>query len=185
MALKYQQAATVLRHGGVICYPTEAVWGIGCDPKNTAALKRLLHLKQRDPDKGLILIAANMEQLSPYLEGLTDTQLTALRQSWPGPKTWVIPHNGFAHPLIRGTFKSLAVRVSAHKPVIKLCTAFGGPIVSTSANISGREPPNWPWQLRHQFGNRLDFLLHGALGGQAKPSEIRDLISGKVLRPSE
>lgn len=181
-ALKVKFAADALRAGGVIAYPTEAVWGLGCDPHNRAAVLRLLALKQRDPAKGLILVAADMAQFSPYLKGLSEQQLNQLSQAWPGPYTYIVPNNGFSPPLITGDFNSVALRVSANKQVADLCRAFGGPIVSTSANLAGLPTPKWPWLIQQQLGQSVDFILPGCLGRSAKPSEIRDLISGKIIR---
>ena len=181
-ALKVKFAAEVIRAGGVIAYPTESVWGLGCDPHNRAAVSRLLALKQRDPAKGLILVAADMAQFSPYLKGLSRQHLSQLSLAWPGPLTFLVPDNGYAPRLITGKFKSVALRVSAHKQVADLCRAFGGPIVSTSANLAGLPTPRWPWLIHQQLGQGIDFLLPGCLGRSAKPSEIRDLITDKVIR---
>ena len=127
-------AVAALRDGGVIAYPTEGVWGLGCDPDNDAAVAQLLRLKQRDPAKGLILIAASIEQFAPWLEGLPPELHAPLVASWPGPNTWLVPDNGRTHALVRGAHECVALRVSDHQGVIALCQAFGGPIVSTSAN---------------------------------------------------
>lgn len=128
---------TALRSGGVIAYPTEAVWGLGCDPDNDEAVAHLLRLKQRDPAKGLILVAGSIAQFAPWLEGLPLELHAPLAASWPGPNTWLVPDNGRTHALVRGAHDSVALRVSDHPGVIELCEAFGGPIVSTSANRAG------------------------------------------------
>lgn len=181
-SLKVKVAADTLRAGGVIAYPTEAVWGLGCDPHNAAAVSRLLALKQRDPAKGLILVAADIDQLAPYLSGLSDQHLAQLHRAWPGPYTFIVPDNGYPPALIKGDFKSVALRVSANKQVADLCRAFGGPIVSTSANMAGLPAPKWSWRVAQQLGHGVDFLLPGSVGGATKPSEIRDLMSDKVIR---
>ena len=181
-ALKVKFAAEVLRAGGVIAYPTEAVWGLGCDPHNQAAVSRLLALKQRDPAKGLILVAADIDQFAPYLDGLAEPQRAVLEKAWPGPYTFLVPDNGYAPKLIKGDFTSVALRVSANKQVATLCRAFGGPIVSTSANLAGVPTPKWPWLVQQQLGKQLDYLLPGHLGHNNKPSEIRDLMTDKVIR---
>jgi L-threonylcarbamoyladenylate synthase len=175
-------AANVLHAGGVIAYPTEAIWGLGCDPDNPEAVAKLLQLKQRDPAKGLILIAASIEQCHDYLVGIDPQQRAVLEASWPGPVTWLVPDNGTAPDWIRGEHDGLAIRVSAHPLVGQLCRAYGGPIVSTSANITGRSPAKSLWQVRNAFGKALDFCLNGPLGGSSCPSEIRDLRSQKTIR---
>jgi L-threonylcarbamoyladenylate synthase len=179
---KYTVAAQSLAAGGVIAYPSEAVWGLGCDPFNRGAVDRLLALKQRPVGKGLILVAASIEQFAPYLEGLDAGLRARLESSWPGPITWLVPDNHYAPWWIRGDFQSVALRVSAHPVIKQLCLAFAGPIVSSSANRAGMPPCKWPWQLRRQWGEQLDWIVHGDLGGAARPSEIRDLVTDNVVR---
>ncbi|MDX9875513.1 MAG: L-threonylcarbamoyladenylate synthase [Spongiibacteraceae bacterium] len=171
-----------LRAGGVIAYPTEGVWGLGCDPDNIGALLRLLLLKQRDPAKGLILIAASEAQLAPRLAPLSAAQQAALRASWPGPVTWIVPHNKSISLLVTGGRSTVAARVSAHPIASALCRAFGGPLISTSANPSGRPAATSALAVRRYFGDQLDYILPGALGGRRGPSEIRDLLNDKLLR---
>jgi L-threonylcarbamoyladenylate synthase len=180
--LNVKKAAQIMSGGGVIAYPTEAIWGLGCDPNNKKATERLIALKGRSPDKGLILIAASTQQLAPYLDGLEPKLRAKLDANRPAPTTWLVPDNGVAPSWIKGQFPTVAVRVSTHPIVVQLCLEFGGPIVSTSANYSGEQPPRWPWQVRKQLGHGLNFILHGQLGGANRPSEIMDLITDKVLR---
>ncbi|MCR8923861.1 L-threonylcarbamoyladenylate synthase [Dasania sp. GY-MA-18] len=177
-----QTAVDVLHRGGVVAYPTEAVWGVGCDPFNSQAVERLLQLKQRDPAKGLILVAAAIEQLEPFLTGLSKQHCQTLNQYWPGPYTFLVPANKQVPDLIKGQHSSVALRVSAHPLVAELCRAFGGPIVSSSANIAGQPAPTEAKQVQSQLGDGLDYLLPGQVGDASRPSEIRDLLSGKVLR---
>ena len=181
---KIKVAAQMLAAGGVIAYPTEAVWGLGCDPHNQQAVLRLLSLKSRRVAKGLILVASSSEQFAPYLHGLEAGQLARMASSWPGPTTWVVPDNQYAPEWVRGDFQSIALRVSAHPVVAQLCNAFGGPIVSTSANLAGRPPCKRPWQVQRHLGAKLDWIVHGELGASRSPSEIRDLLTDKVLRPA-
>lgn len=177
-------AAACLRNGGIVAYPTEAVWGLGCDPDDGEALARLIKLKSRDAAKGLILIAGDIAQLEPWLAGVTVEQREQLLASWPGPYTWLVPDNGRAHPLLRGEHVSLAVRVTDHPLVQALCAAFGGPLVSTSANRAGEAPAMTVDEVHDAFGDALinDVILEGPLGGNPRPSTIRDLATGKVLR---
>ncbi len=175
-------AAAALRRGGVIAYPTEAVWGLGCDPDNDEALARLLRLKSRDPAKGVILVAGHLEQFAPWLKGLPFELHAPLVASWPGPNTWLVPDNGRSHALVRGGHDRVALRVSDHPLVVALCEAFGGPIVSTSANRASEPPAMSLEAVREIFGHDLDAILEGELGGLDRPSVIRDLVSGRVLR---
>lgn len=181
---RVQQLAHCLWQGGVIAYPTEAVWGLGCDPQDQQAVERILALKQRSVSKGVILVAASMEQVAEYLQDLTPAQWETVRASWPGPNTWLIPDpHGRVPAWVRGRFNSVAIRVSAHPMVQALCQAFGGPIVSTSANPQGKTPARQGWQVRRYFGDQLDALAPGQVGRSAKPSQIRDLVTGALIRP--
>ena len=175
-------AANVLRQGGLIAYPTEAVWGLGCDPQNEDALLKLLKLKQRDWCKGLILVAASIEQLLPYMADLSNDQQSRLGLSWPGPQTWIVPANPTISPLLTGNRVSIAVRVSGHSGVAALCQYFGGPIVSTSANPTGKVAARSQLRVCQYFGKSVDYYLGGKTSGAGKPSSIRDLLSGSVLR---
>ena len=172
----------MLGRGGVIAYPTESVWGLGCDPANERAVMRLLALKNRPVSKGLILVASALEQLEWLLSGLDDSQYERLAASWPGPITWLVPHRDLVPRWITGDHDTVAVRVSAHPGVGALCRAWGGVLVSTSANPAGSAPALNQLQIRRYFGDSLDFVVPGHVGGQSRPSSIRDLVSGRTIR---
>jgi len=176
-----RQAATCLHAGGVIAYPTEAIYGLGCDPLNLEAVLRLLSIKQRDPAKGLILIADNIQRLLPFIK-ITAAQRKTLMQSWPGPNTWLVPAQDWVPEWLTGQHDTLAVRVTAHPLVAALCREAEMPIVSTSANLSGHPPARNALQVRKGLAGKIDFLLSGQTSGQHRPSMIRDLKSGKVIR---
>ncbi len=183
-SLTLYEAARVLHRGGVIAYPTEAVWGLGCDPINEAAVLRLLALKQRDIAKGLILIAGALEQFDGLLDwqALPVDRADAVYASWPGPHTWIVPASGRVPQWITGAHDGVAARVSAHPEVVALCAAFGGPLVSTSANPSGAAPPRALGEFAAQLLVQLDGVVAGATGGLANPTQIRDARTGNVLR---
>ncbi|MDO5609765.1 MAG: Sua5/YciO/YrdC/YwlC family protein [Pseudomonadota bacterium] len=183
-ALSIADAVGVLQSAGVLAYPTEGVWGLGCDPLNQAAVIRLLAIKQRDIGKGLILIAASESQLAPFIDmsQLGDAQTHAVRASWPGPNTWIVPATADAPGWITGQHSGIAVRVSAHPEVVALCLAFGGALVSTSANGAGQPSPRHRDELAPGLIARIDGVLHGETGGREAPSVIRDAASGQVLR---
>ncbi len=180
--LRLAAALQALSREGVVACPTEAVWGLSCDPDSEAAVRRLLGLKRRPVEKGLILVAASESQLGFLLQDLPRDQREALAASWPGPNTWLIPHRGRVQPWVHGAFDTVAVRVSDHPVVQALCAAWGGPLVSTSANPAGAQPPREAFQVRRYFGAALDSILPGACGGANRPSTIRDLASGNTLR---
>ena len=180
-AWQLQQIAQKIRRGAVIAYPTEAVWGLGCDPFNATAVARLLALKDRPMHKGLILVAATIEQFAWLLDGLTTEQMAQLTASWPGPNTWLVPHHHRVPEWISGTHDSVAIRVSAHPLVAELC-ALTGPLVSTSANPSGLLPAKNRLRIEQYFHGQLDAVLSGNLGQSSSPSTIRDLRTGQVLR---
>lgn len=171
----------LLQAGGVIAYPTEGVWGLGCNPWNGSAVERLLDLKQRPVHKGLILIAGEIEQFDFLLWDLPDAQLAKLRLSWPGPNTWLVPHQGRLPGWITGAHDTVALRVTTHPVVRQLCAA-AGPLVSTSANPGGRPSARSRLRVEQYFHGELDAVVPGALGGARNPSIIRDLQTDQVIR---
>lgn len=172
-----------LAAGGVIAYPTEAVWGLGCDPWNEAATHTILDLKNRPEHKGLILVASSVEQIRFLLSPLPEELQERATRHWPGPVTCVIPDvRRQIPPWVRGQHKSIAVRISAHPLVKALCELTGGPLVSTSCNPAGRAPARHAWQVQKYFPEGLDLLVAGRLGNARKPSTIIDIVSGQTLR---
>ena len=169
--LSPSDAAAVLRRGGVVAYPTEAVWGLGCDPFDEAAVLRLLAIKQRPVDKGVILIAGALDQFDGLLdwEALEPAQRQAVLDSWPGPNTWIVPTTARVPRWITGSHDGVAVRVSAHPDVIALCAAFGGPLVSTSANLAGEPPAFSREALDPRVAAEVDGVGTGETGGPTSP----------------
>lgn len=185
MAERWQitHAANRLLDGEVLAYPTEAVWGLGCDPENEEATLRLLKIKERPVEKGLILIAGAVEQIEDLLDPLTEHQRRTVLAAWPGPTTWLIPDIDERIPRwIKGEHDSVAIRVTAHPLASALCLAFGGPLVSTSANLAGKRPARTALQVVRQLGSRIDGIVPGELGQEQNPSRIIDLLSGVTLR---
>lgn len=178
-----QQAAQKIRHGALIACPTEAVWGLSCDPMNRQAVERLLNIKQRQAHKGLILVAADIQQLTSLLDGLPNQQLQQLQQSWPGPNTWLVPHRNLLPAWITGSHATVALRVSAHPLLQQLCQ-LTGPLVSTSANPARRPAASSRLRVEQYFHGQLDLVLNGQLGQQQQPSCIRDLATGQIIRPA-
>lgn len=179
---QYKQAARTVQAGGVIAYPTEAVYGLGCNPLDADAVLQILDLKQRPAEKGLILIAADLQQLLPYLQPLSAALRRKVEATWPGPVTWLLPARAETPWWLRGTHDTLAVRVTAHPLAAALCRACGMALVSTSANRAGQPPARSALRVRRVFGHQVDRIVHGPLGESARPTEIRDGRTGKVLR---
>jgi L-threonylcarbamoyladenylate synthase len=177
-------ASKHIKRGDVIAYPTEAVWGLGCDPFNDTAVTSLLSLKQRSVDKGLILVGSSIEQFDFLLNDLSPNDLQYLQNSWPGPTTWLVPHKGKVPSWISGAHPSVALRVSDHPLVQSLCHLYGGPIVSTSANPQGKPSAKTRCQVQKYFSAnaQLAFITQGVVGKHLQPSVIRDLQSMAIIR---
>jgi L-threonylcarbamoyladenylate synthase len=173
------QAARVLRRGGLVAYPTEHCYGLGCDPMNRSAVLRLLQLKRRPWRKGLIVLAAEVAQLAPYVEAIPPAVLA----SWPGPYTWLLPARAGVPAWLTGEHLKIAVRVTAHPIAAALARAARLAIVSTSANRAGEAPARSEREVRRRLGNAVDFVLPGPVGDARAPTPIRDAASGIVVRP--
>jgi L-threonylcarbamoyladenylate synthase len=182
--LHINQAVSVLHAGGVIAYPTEAVFGLGCLPMASDAVFRILSIKARRAAKGLILIASEIAQIEPFVILPTAERRTEILASWPGPVTWVLPVRTFVPDWLTGGRSTLAVRVTAHRTAAELCARAASPLVSTSANRAGRPPLQTALAVRRRFGPMLDYLLAGAVDRAGQPTEIRDASSGAILRPA-
>lgn len=177
------RAAAIMRAGGLIAYPTEGVWGLGCDPWNAASVERLLTIKQRQVAKGLILVAAGCDQLEPWLETLDEAQRRRVCTPSDPPTTWLVPDpRSLAPDWIRGDHDGVALRVSGHPVVAALCRAFGGPVVSTSANPGGLPAARSLDEAQRYFGSAIDRYLAGEVDPGRGASIIRDLVTGKVIR---
>lgn len=171
-----------LREGAVIAYPTEGVWGLGCLADDAQAVARILALKGRSWEQGLILAAGNMEAIEPYLDAVTEAERRELAQVWPGPVTMLVPDCGRAPEWIRGRHDTVALRVSTHPVIVALTAELGEPIVSTSANPSSRPAAKSELRLRQYFPEGIDYIFPGELGGAQGASEIRVLRTGEVIR---
>ena len=181
-SIDFTVAEAHLKKGGIIAYPTEGVWGLGCDPYNEVSVKTILAIKDREIDKGLVLVAANLGQIKFLIKPLSQSARDLLEASCPGPDTWLIPDTDQAIPSwIKGKFDTVAIRVSKHPLVKSLCERVGL-LVSTSANPSGREPALSQEQVELYFEKEKLIIVPGELGGQRKPSRIRDLLSQIVVR---
>ncbi len=176
------RALEVVQGGGLIAYPTEAVFGLGCRADLPRPAEILFRLKGRDPDQGLIVLIDRLESLGDWIRPLGESQRRRLLERWPGPETWLLPAGSQCPPWLRGSHESLAVRMSAHPVCQALCRGLSVPLISTSANRSGQPPATTAAEVGEQFGDSLNFILDAPLGGASAPSQIFDLESGKRLR---
>lgn len=182
MAQETHQIIEVLNRGGVIAYPTEAVYGLGCRADRREAVERICAIKNRPADQGVIVLIRDLDQLDDWIEPLGETQRQQLETTWPGPVTWLIPATDHCPAWLKGKHTSLAVRQSAHTLCRELVGALDVPLVSTSANRSGREPARTAAEAEAVFGDEVDLVIDGPLGDSAKPSMIYDLKTGRQLR---
>ena len=182
-ALDIESARSALLNG-VIAYPTEAVFGLGCDPRNVEAIRKILTLKDRPEDKGLILIAADYSQLTPYVKdsAIGQDKRFSVLSHWPGPVTLILPARDTVSPLLTGGRDTIAVRVTAYEPVRELCRKLGTALVSTSANPSGKEPARTAFEVSDYFGDNIDWVWDEETGGAEQPSKIIDPFNNTVLR---
>lgn len=173
--------AAHLKRGGLIAYPTEYCYGLGCDPHNRRAVQRLLHLKGRPQHKGLILIAGRYTQLAPYLQPLTPAEQVTLKIGGAQAITYLMPAKENCPRWLRGAHDTLAVRITAHREAATLCNALDMALVSTSANYSGHQPARTFAQCQRLFGQQVR-VLPGRVGKRKKPSTIRAWTNGKIIR---
>ncbi len=180
---KIRQAANYVKCGGLIAYPTEAVYGLGCHPLNRQAILKLLQLKQRPIEKGLILIAANFEQLLPYIKFNNSDRLNVIRATWPGPITWLFPAHPSTPRWLSGNHHTIAVRVTGHPIAARISKGAGTALVSTSANKTGFEPARTALRVRQYFKHNSILVVNGAAGNyQGAATAIFDAVSGQQLR---
>jgi len=180
-----RQAVRQLRLGGIIAYPTDTVYGLGCDPFNAAATLQLIALKQRSIKQGLILIASELQQLEPCLRTLPANVRRRITRSRNTPITWVLPCHDWVPEWLRGDHETLAVRITDHPVVVALCQQFNGPLVSSSANRHGLQPANDSLAVRKAFAEQLDYILHSKRSGTGQPSQIRNGLNGEILRGND
>lgn len=174
-----QDLISHFNNGSVFAYPTEAVYGLGCDPENETAVMRLLEIKQRPINKGLILIASDFSQVEVYLKSLIESQLAYIQ---PSETTYIYPAKDSAPKWLTGDFDSLAVRISKHPLVRELCNTLDSALVSTSANLTGEEPAKTANEVAIALEGSIEVILDGETGDLEKPTQIRDSISGQIIR---
>ncbi|WP_096086671.1 L-threonylcarbamoyladenylate synthase [Agaribacterium haliotis] len=178
---KLRRAVYAIKHGEVIAYPTEGVWGLGCDPFNAHAVQRILELKQRPVEKGLILIAARAQQFAFLLDKLDPVSRARVLAPQQQATTWLVPHLNLVPSFISGNSRSVAIRISEHPVVRALSLAFEGPIVSTSANPAGLPSAVNAMRVRRYFADKVH-IAPGRIGSNSGASRIIDAVSGERYR---
>ena len=170
-----------LRGGGVIAYATAASFGLGCDPWNVRALRKLFRVKRRPRGKGMIVIADSWQRLAPLAAPLDAAEVAALHEKWPGPHTWLVPAAARVPRVLRGRFKSIAVRVDAHPDAVRLARRLAMPLVSTSANRAGRRALRTARECTRQFGRSV-LVVHGRVSRARRPSTVQDFATRRIVR---
>ena len=177
-----QDAAKQVHDGAVVAYPSEAVYGLGCDPWQEKAVQKILDLKQRPRNKGLIVLASSWQTCKQHIQPLPKDRLHTMLASWPGPHTWLLPNKDFP-AWITGNHNTVAIRVTAHPVAAKLCELAGGLLVSTSANQTGKTEMRSATDIQSLWGTQLAAIIEGETGDLEKPTTIQDALSGKMIRP--
>ncbi|MEO0367303.1 MAG: L-threonylcarbamoyladenylate synthase [Pseudomonadota bacterium] len=177
-------AVETIRAGGVIAYPTEHCFGLGCDPFNQVAVERILQIKQRSSAQGVIVIGSERDQFQHLADfsALPATTLAEIERDWPGPFTWLIPKQATAPEWISGQHASVAVRVTANRVCRELLTKLAAPLVSTSANRHGEPALLTAQDCLDELGEELDLIVNTPVGGDSQPSTIKDSLSGAQVR---
>jgi L-threonylcarbamoyladenylate synthase len=181
IAIPVRRLFAHLKHGGLIAYPTESCYGLGCDPDNRRAVQRILKLKQRSQRKGLILVAAHYRQVARYLQPLTPTEQAKLQNDGAQAITYLMPVKPSCPRWLRGQHDTLAVRLTAHPLASQLCRSVDSALVSTSANVSGQRPAKTYAECQRLFGKKV-WVLRGRVGKRRQPSTIRAWVGGKIIR---
>ena len=176
-----KKAVEYLHEGKTIAYPTEAVYGLGCDPFDEKAVANLFHVKQRPIEKGVILVAGSVDQIIEWVSLFDTPWQQQVLDSWPGPVTWVLPLKKPMPDWITGGRDTVAIRVSNHPVIQELCCQFGGPIVSTSANLTNQAPAKSCEQISQMFAGEV-LCISAELGNLKQPTQIKEAKTGQVLR---
>ncbi len=178
-----KEASAVINTGGVCAYPTESCFGLGCNPKDSKAVQRILKLKRRSTSKGLILIGSDYSQLEPFITAsLSENLKIKMLNSWPAAITWLVPAAQWTPNWLRGDSDKIAIRVPDHKIARELCRLCDHALVSTSANLSGRRVTRTSEQVKNIFAESVDYIVDAECGGFRNPSTIIDIKTDQVIR---
>jgi len=174
-------AAKAIKNQGVIAYPTESVFGLGCLPLSESAVNKVLQLKHRPANKGLILIASDLKQIEPFTD-LNDNDREKI-SSQSSATTWLVNKSDLTPIWVSGKHNKVAIRVTTHPTVKALCNEVGGAIISTSANPSSAKSASNILQVRQYFPVQLDYYLPGDTGNIKTATPIIDIETMNLIRP--
>lgn len=182
MLVNFERVIACLNRGGIIAYPTEAVYGLGCNPFNETAVHKIVQLKKRSLAKGLILITHDWQCVADLIMPIPEERMVEIQKTWPGPYTWIFPASKKVPLWIKGQHNSIALRVTAHPIAREICSSYGLPIVSTSANTAFESPFKTAQEVSQHFGEQIDMIVPGEVGNLLQPTTIRDAVSGQIIR---
>ncbi len=174
---KIQRAVDILNQGGVIAYPTDTVYGIGCDLMNKSAIERIYQMKGMQKDKSLAFICPDLSDISRYAI-VENAQYRVMKRVLPGPYCFILQATREVPKIVHLKQKTVGIRVPAHPVTIALVRALGRPLISSTAAMTGAEPLIDPWEIKEQFSG-LDLILDGGTGGNV-PTTVVDLSQGDV-----
>jgi len=175
-----RHAAHIIRNGGIIAYPTDTVYGLGCDPYNVDAVKKINQIKQRPTKKHFILLASDIQLVQPLFDS-SDSQKRLITENTE-PTSWVVEASSNVPDWLTNNSGTITIRISQHPVIKKLCSALDRPIISTSANISGKSPAKTGLELHQFFHNKVDKILLASQSLSTKPSKIIRLCDNYVIR---
>ena len=175
-------ASRIIRNGGLVACPTESVFGLDCDPNNSAAIKKLIRIKKRSANKGFILVASSLNQLQPFISTLTKKQEEKVIHMNDSPITWIVPAKKDINTNLSGGRETIAIRITQHPILRQLCDSLCSALISTSANPTDMSPAKSVVQVEEYFGASVDYIIDDKLGECQNPSEIRDLLTDEVIR---
>ena len=175
------QAANIIKNGGLIAYPTETVYGLGADPYNAEAIQKIFTAKGRAEDKGIILLIRGVDDLSTLVHTVSPTAQILIEVFWPGPLTLVFRANRDLSPALLGGRDTIALRHSSSSVASRLLFVLGGPLTSTSANRSAEPPARSACEVENALGDHLDLILDGGPSDTTLPSTLVDVSSDRAI----
>lgn len=180
-----RRAAAVIREGGIVAFPTETYYGLGVNPFDSDALRRLFKVKQRPRSKAILVIIDEIAQLSQLIAEFPEPYRPLIDLHWPGPLTLVFPALYSLPELLTGGSGTIGVRMSSSVTAAGICRASGIPVTATSANISGEPPSTCIDDVLRYFNHGIDLVIDGGKNAAPQCSTIAAMEGGRVrtLRP--